>query len=337
MSAVDGHGANLGSLARLSSAVSRSISAENPTGGSGRGDRAAEGTGQAAARDLGPGWKVSPAVGIEPQETRLLANIEGPGAVQHVWMGLNGTPELAILRFFWDGRDVPSIECPMGHFFACGWGGVEPVSSLPVCMNARNGFNCFWEMPFRTSCRITVENTGREPMVLYYQIDYALAPIAEDAGCFHARFQRSAPSGICAVHTVLDNATGPGHYVGTYLAWGAAAMIGTDEELIAFFRDQNGEETAVQRSRIEDYFGMTAGQEFSTPYAGLVRASIPEGPDIPRRHLGLYRWHVMDPIRFRHNLRVVIAGLSGRTEDLSSVAYWYQRSPTAPLSAPAGG
>jgi len=54
---------------------------------------------------------------------------------------------------------------------------------------------------------------------------------------------------------------------------------------------------------------------------------------------GLYRWHVLDPIRFNDALRVTIQTLGiwpessyqPLTDDLASVAYWYQRPPHQPF------
>ena len=131
---------------------------------------ATEGTGAACARDLGQGWKISPSVRIEPGETFTLADITGPGAIQHIWMTLKGTWRYNILRIYWDGQEQPSVECPVGDFFACGWGRYAQISSLAVCVNPARAFNCYWEMPFRKRCRITMTNIGDEEMTLYYQI-----------------------------------------------------------------------------------------------------------------------------------------------------------------------
>ncbi len=35
-----------------------------------------------------------------------------------------------------------------------------------------SAFNCYWEMPFRKRCRITLGNIGDTPMTVYYQITY---------------------------------------------------------------------------------------------------------------------------------------------------------------------
>jgi hypothetical protein len=158
MSAFDGMGVHLGNLFRLSDAESRSISAENFTGAKGAGGMATEGFGAACARDLGQGWKISPCITIAAGETREIADIKGSGAIQQIWMTPTGTWRYSILRIYWDNSKMPSVECPVGDFFACGWGRYAPVSSLAVCVNPGSAFNCYWEMPFRKSCKITVEN-----------------------------------------------------------------------------------------------------------------------------------------------------------------------------------
>jgi hypothetical protein len=118
MADFDGLVVDLGSLHRLSAARSRSISPENFTGEPGGGGMATEGTGAHSARDLGRGWKISPSVPIQPGETFTLADIEGPGAIQHVWMTLTPRWRSCILRIYWDDQEQPSVECPAGDFFA---------------------------------------------------------------------------------------------------------------------------------------------------------------------------------------------------------------------------
>ena len=116
MKLFNGLGMHLGNLSRLSHAKTRSISPENFTGEKGGGAKAEEGTGASAARDLGKGWKISPSVRIMPGETFVLADIEGPGAIQHIWMTPTGHWRHSILRIYWDDQTIPSVECPVGDF-----------------------------------------------------------------------------------------------------------------------------------------------------------------------------------------------------------------------------
>jgi len=89
---------NMGNLYRLSDAKTRSISPENFSGEKGKAgmadpankDKPNTANAFNAARDLGQGWKVNPYVRIKPGETFTMAQIEGPGAIQHIWMTPTG-------------------------------------------------------------------------------------------------------------------------------------------------------------------------------------------------------------------------------------------------------
>ncbi len=347
MSGFNGLGMHLGNLARLSSARTRSISAENFTGEKGKGGMATEGTGADKARDLGPGWKISPSVRIGPGETFTLADIREPGAIQHIWMTPTGPWRFSILRIYWDDCEVPSVECPVGDFFACGWGKFAQVSSLAVCVNPGSGFNCYWEMPFRKRCRMTMTNLGDEAMTLYYQIDYTLTEVPDDAAYFHAQFRRVNPLPYKQVYTILDGVKGRGHYVGTYMAWGVNNTGWWGEGEIKFYLDGD-EYPTICGTGTEDYFCGSYNfenretrqyQEFTTPYSGLPQVIRPDGLYQSQQRFGLYRWHIMDPIRFEQDLRVTIQALGWRSggrylplqDDIASVAYWYQTLPPAPF------
>ena len=181
-------GMGQGNLSRLSYARTRSISAENPTGEKGRGAMATESTGANCARELGQSWKVSPSVEIAAHSTFTLANIDGPGAIQHLWMTtFPGNWCKLVLRAYWDEEAQPSIECPYGDFFANGW--CEPcnINSQPIAANPSGGMNSYWKMPFRQHARLTLENLSDDPIILYYQITYTLTEVPSDVGYFHAQ------------------------------------------------------------------------------------------------------------------------------------------------------
>src|ERR1700761_4043258 len=216
--------AEVNGLSRLTGGQSRTISPENRTGAKGAAARDTDGVAAAAARDLGRGWKISPYVHIEAGQTLDLADVEGPGVIRQIWLTPAGVAwRSLVLRFYWDDQDQPSVECPLGDFFASGWGGFPwsgyaPVASLPVCVNPGSALNCFWEMPFRRRCRITVENLSGGGARLYYQVNYELRELGGDIGYFHAQFRRSNPLPYKQVHTIVDQVSGQGHYAGTYLA-----------------------------------------------------------------------------------------------------------------------
>ncbi len=252
--AFNGLGLHLGNLSLLSGAQTRSISPENFTGEKGQAGKATEGTGASCARDLGQGWKISPSIKIAAGEVRELAHIEGPGAIQQIWMTPSGHWRHAILRFYWDDQETPSVECPVGDFFACGWQKYAQVSSLAVCVNPGSAFNCYWEMPFRKRCRITMENIAPTNMTLYYQINYTLTDVPEDAAYFHAQFRRTNPLPYKDVYTILDGVQGQGQFVGTYMAWQVNNTGWWGEGEIKFFMDGDDEFPTICGTGTEDYF-----------------------------------------------------------------------------------
>ncbi|MDR1456202.1 MAG: DUF2961 domain-containing protein [Tannerella sp.] len=342
---------NMGNLYRLSNAKTRSISAENFTGEKGRGgmadlkdkDRRNAANAANAARDLGQGWKVNPYIRIEPGETFTLADIEGPGAIQHIWMTpLGGSWRFTVIRIYWDDEKEPSVECPVGDFFCMGWGVSAPLNSLAVCVNPRNAFNCYWTMPFRRKCKVTMENINdKDAVTLYYQIDYALTEVPGDAAYFHAQWRRSNPN-TTSDYTIVDNIRGKGHYVGVYLAWGVNNNGWWGEGEIKFFMDGDTKFPTICGTGAEDYFCGAYGfdiegqyKEFCTPYSGMPQVIRPDGTYRSQQRFGLYRWHIVDPVRFEKELKVTIQDLGWRhggrylpqQSDIASVVFWYQTEP----------
>lgn len=341
---------NMGNLYRLSDAETRSISPENFTGEKGKGGMAKPSDGDQrnvanahhAARDLGQGWKVNPFVIIKPGETFTLAEIEGPGAIQHIWMTPTGNWKFSVIRIYWDDEKEPSVEVPVGDFFAMGWNEYAPLVSQAICVNPGSAFNCYWQMPFRKKCRITMENINdQDEMRLYYQIDYTLTDVSDDAAYFHAQFRRTNPN-MTSDYTIVDNIKGAGQFVGVYMAWGVNNNGWWGEGEIKFFMDGDKEFPTICGTGTEDYFCGSynfdrGGQykEFTTPYAGLHQVIRPDGAYKSQQRFGLYRWHILDPVRFKKDLRITIQDLGWRhggrylpqKSDISSVAFWYQTEP----------
>lgn len=348
MKSFNGLGMHLGNLSCLSQAKTRSISPENFSGEKGRGGMAQAGTGARCARDLGPGWKISPSVVIRAGETFELASIEGPGAIQQIWMTPTGNWRSSILRMYWDGQENPSVECPVGDFFCSGWGRYAQLTSLAVCVNPGSAFNCYWEMPFRKHCRMTMTNLAEEDMVLYYQINYTLTEVPEHCAYFHAVFRRVNPLPYKDVYTIVDGIQGQGQYVGTYLAWGVNNSGWWGEGEIKFYLDGDAEYPTLCGTGTEDYFCGSYNfenqethqyQTFTTPYAGLHQVLKPDGVYRSQTRFGMYRWHITDPIRFEQDLKVTIQALGWRSggrylplqDDIASAAFWYQTLPHSPF------
>ncbi|MFA5265760.1 MAG: glycoside hydrolase family 172 protein [Opitutaceae bacterium] len=345
----NGLGSDLGNLYRTSPAKTRSISAENFSGGKGQGGMAPA-SNNPASRELGQGWKTSPSVPIKAGQTFTLADIEGPGCIQQIWMTPTGNWRLSILRFYWDGETEPSVEVPVGDFFASGWGKRDRcafISSLPICVNPGSAFNSYWQMPFRKRCRITMENIADQDMVLYFQVNYTLTEVPSDAAYFHAQFRRENPLKTPGLYTILDGVKGQGQYVGTYLAWGVNSSGWWGEGEIKFFLDGDREFPTLCGTGTEDYFcgsynfegrgpdGKPRYAEFTTPYAGMPQVLRPDGLYDSQQRFSLYRWHITDPIRFESDLKVTIQALGWQSggrfmklhDDIASVAFWYQTEP----------
>jgi hypothetical protein len=341
-------GGGLGNLDQLSNAKSRSISPENFTGEKGRAGMATtNGSAWHAARELGQGWKVSPYVRVAARSNFTLADIKGPGRIQQIWMTPTGNFRRSILRFYWDGETEPSIECPVGDFFACGWGKYAQINSLAICVNPGSAFNCYWPMPFRKRARVTLENLDDKEMTVYYQINYELTSVPRDTAYLHAQFRRESPLKQKGIYTILDGVTGRGHYVGTYLAWEVHSPGWWGEGEIKFFLDGDQEFPTIAGTGTEDYFcgsynfdtkgpdGKNRYTVFSTPYSGLAQALPPEKIYEVGQRFGLYRWHVTDPVRFEKDLKVTIQALGWQSggrylpleDDISSLAFWYQTEP----------
>jgi len=337
-------GLHLGNIPLIDSSETRSISAENPTGAKGAAAQA-DPSGQGPAARLGRGWKVRPCIDLTPGTTTL-AQIAGPGVIQHIWITADSKIYRdAILRMYWDDEPTPSVEVPLGDFFACGHALRTRVNSLPICVNPDGGFNSYWPMPFRRGARITIESEHPQPVPgFFYQITYALRHVPENAAYFHAQWRRSVTRRDHPEHTLLDRVSGQGHYVGTYLAWTALSSGWWGEGEFKFYIDDDADFPTICGTGTEDYFGGAwcfygpdrRERPYSTPFLGLPLARQDPGEV---RKFGLYRWHILDPIRFRKNLRVTVQALGWwpdgtfqpLIDDIASTAYWYQLEPHGPF------
>lgn len=368
----DGLHCGMSNIHVLSDAKTRSISSENKNGAKGGGGReevpvGANGQLIGCARELGKGWKVKPYDVVPAGETLQMADIAGPGAIQQIWMTATGCDRHLILRICWDNQKQPSVECPIGDFFASAFTGVDvfaPISSLAVCVNPGSAFNSYWPMPFRKRCRMTLTNVGLEDFNIFYQVNYTLNNLPDDVAYFHAQFRRTNPLPYGKVYTILDGVEGRGHYAGTYMAWGVNNQGWWGEGEIKFYLDgdiprgKTVEEAVAEHggdcfpticgTGTEDYFGGSYNfenkttrqyQEFTTPYSGLPHIVRPDGLYNSQTRFSLYRWHIPDPIRFSEDIAVTIQALGWRSggrylplqDDIASVAFWYQALPTAPF------
>lgn len=326
------------------------------------------GQGGIAASELGPSRKGSPCLrNIPVGATATLADITGPGCIRHIWITVDEKTTDAdcfvlrdlVLRFYWDDEEEPSVECPLGDFFCCGFGRACLVNSMPVAVVPNRGFNMYFSMPFGARARITLENQHKNAIsAFFYQIDYTVndEPFDDDIAYFHAQWRRQRLTEKGRDYVVLDGVKGEGHYVGTYLALTTLERYWWGEGEFKFYIDDDEEYPTICGTGTEDYFGgswsfakqvngKTVEQNYCTPYLGYPYYSSHDelihndyhNDDCPPMR-GFYRWHIPDPIRFRSNLKVTVQqigvghrGFFERQDDVASVAYWYQKGPHAPF------
>jgi hypothetical protein len=334
------------SLPFLDNSETRSISAENITGEKGKGGMAIPDPSEIkpaasarAADDLGQGWKVKPFLRINKGETVTLMDVDGPGIIRHIWM-VEGLSRNHVLRFYWDNEQTPSIEVPVPDFFAVGNETFARVNSQAVVVNPANALNCFWSMPFRKHVKITITNEGQKDLqLLAFQISYSLTSLPKNVAYFHAQWRR-AKTGIQNPYVILDGVKGKGRYTGTFLSWAQSTdnnWFGEGE--IKFFLDGDDKFPTICGTGTEDYFLGSYGfpESFTTAYSGTTLPSKDSG-QLPN-FWSLYRWHIMDPICFKKELKVTIQALgwwhNGKyrklDDDIASVAYWYQTEPHNPF------
>jgi len=301
---------------------------------------------------------------LGPGETKVLADMDGPACVRHIWMTLasreDAFPRRSVLRMYWDHSATPCVEVPTGDFFGVGHGLTPEYWSLPLTMSPQEGrgFNCFFPMPFNEHGRIEITNDGARHLVCYFYVDYEeYAEPFDDVGYFHAQWRRQNPTdGWGRIGTPLTdvergeawqrpNLDGEGNYV-VLEAAGRGHYVGCNLNIDVFERQQNdwyGEgddmifidgELALRGTGTEDYFNTawSPRRVFCGPYHGItVYSGTDEWPWSGKN--SMYRWHIEDPIHFHESIKVTIehGHANDLSNDYSSTAYWYQTEPHAPF------
>lgn len=281
--------------------ATRSISFENPTGARGAGGAAAGGRKGAPYRVLGAGERV------------VLAEIEGPGTIRHVWMTFPpAEPEVMrakVIEVFYDGAAEPSVSVPAVDFFGVPWGRPVHLSTALTAINEGRGFNSYLPMPFRRSVRVELVNAADVAAYLYFQIDYTLEPdLPPAAGYLHAAFRRENPTRLGRDFVIADGLRGPGRFVGCVV--GVRVLDGGrwyGEGEVKVYLDGDTDLPTICGTGLEDYVGSAWGMGVhQTLYAGApLEVRDPEGGPNPD-FVGFYRWHVPDPIMFARELRMTI-------------------------------
>ena len=323
-----------------SNAQSRSISAENPDGSLHNGGRATSETTlnprkAQNARDLGPGWKVSPCIDLMAGDSFTFADITGPGIIRHIWITVR-KEHLRNLRLevFWDDATAPSICVPLGDFFCQAWGKPEAITALLVNVNSVGGMNCYIPMPFRKKARFVIHNDGPQDVNgFFYTVNYTLEDIPENACYLHCSWRREHATVPGNDLVIADGIEGRGHFLGCFLAWQQNSNGWWGEGEVKMFIDDDKEFPTICGTGTEDYFGGAwgfQGGSYSAPWLGFS-SIIGENRTIGAR-MTMYRFHGPDPIYFQKSFRATCQALGWRSEgrylqlrdDISATAWWYQ-------------
>ena len=283
---------------------------------------------------------------FEIGETKTIALLEGPGKVTHIWLVPSSMdiryPRALVLRIYWDGSDIPSVEAPFGDFFAVGNGMRAVVNSLPVKVSSYGrGYNCYWQMPFRKQAKITISNeSDKEPASCYFQVDwvkYDQEP--ETVMYFHARYHQEYPPEMGKPYTVFIG-KGKGHYVGTVLSSqnGIGHWFGEGDD---YFYIDGEEVPSILGTGTEDYINEAWNMRV---HSSLFTGCTVFEPRAPDARITAFRWHIPDPVIFSRSLEFTIerrgyvmnskgevVSRSGLRPDYwSSVSIWYQDTIAEP-------
>lgn len=279
---------------------------------------------------------------LAPGDVLDIPILEGPGYINHMWLtshaGGMGELNALTLRIYWDGREEPGVEAPLGDFFACG-NVPATVESFPVQVSPSGALTCYWVMPFDSSARITVTNDNEERGYgLYWQIDYVTVDkLLDDTLYFHAKYRQEYPAVMGQDYLIAD-IEGKGQYVGTVMTV-TNCQDGWFGEGDDFFYIDGEKIPSLQGTGSEDYFNDGWGfrkrtsQWFGQPHD--VGWMAGDGGT-------LYRWHILDAVRFDKSLKVTIehkgnwpeseeAWFLERPDYLSSIAFWYQSGDPKPF------
>ncbi|MHB8055853.1 MAG: glycoside hydrolase family 172 protein [Candidatus Aminicenantales bacterium] len=289
---------------------------------------------------------------VAPGETKVLADLRGPGIIRHIWLTFNEArpnwleatgsagPDEIVLRMYWDGAEKPDVEAPIGDFFGAGFGRRLELKSVPVQVESGDGYNCYWPMPFHERALITItnENPSKNVRSFYYHIDYSEEEkLPGKTAYFCAQYRNEFPEKEGGDYLILD-AEGEGQYVGTVMSARSRSPFWFGEGDAKFYIDGDAKPT-IQGTGTEDYFLMAWGlAETQFPYYGCTYMSS-DFEDLGTEYC-MYRWHIADPVRFSKSLRFEIEhtgwisadetesgkieGHVAREDDLATVAFWYQ-------------
>ncbi len=270
---------------------------------------------------------------LPANETILLGELSGPGVIDRLWIAVEGSDTFwrdIVIRITWDGGVAPSVEAPLGDFFAVGPGARQDLRSIPMQVSSEGrSFTSFWKMPFAQGAKIELVNEGRSPTrQLMWEVEWRKLPALPPGSLyFHARYAQANPAETGRPLSILRTA-GAGQWVGMSLsaqlgepgAWGNGALhVDVD----------GSKRKGPAETPILNWFGNLFGVD--TDQGAFQGATLDEGTRVKARS-SVYRFLVQDPVPFDKSIEVQIDHGVGneRADRLAAVAYWYQDSPAVP-------
>lgn len=273
---------------------------------------------------------------IAPGETLVLADLDGPGCVTHLWFTFFPAEarNQLILRAYWENDTNPAVAAPLGLFMGAGHNDtkINFYSNSYFDISPQLGLNCHLPMPFRVHAKLTLTNVGTKKFdSVYYYVDYVKhLNLPADTAYLFANYNSENPCRAGNDYIFAEGA-GEGHLVGVNLAveTNADGWWGEGDDKITI----DGK-PIMQGTGTEDYF--CGAWNFRAEHAGLYQGSPRMEPEKKGGKHHVYRFHALDPIPFRKNFRYAIehGHANDRADAWSSVAYWYQSTPRAPVNNP---
>ena len=299
---------------------------------------------------------------IPAGESRVLADISGPGVITHIWMTQRNHYRDCLLKITWDNAQHPSVLVPLGDFFGLGSGIVNSYQSQLFTASTRwnNQFeigcalNCYAPMPFRERALVELVNESAEDHRQYFYVDYELVDeLPPERGYFHAEFRRANPFGGWG-HEIIVNrpeanvinkerqawednyvileTQGRGQYIGCTLSVTnfQGTWWGEGDDMI--WVDGYKWPPDIHGTGSEDYLNQAWGMQRN--------AFLRNGSAIFEEDTGGYQssyvLHLENPVRFQKEVKVTIEHGHGNhlANEMSSVAYWYASEPTEPVEPP---
>jgi hypothetical protein len=310
---------------------------------------------------------------LAPGETRVLADIRGPGQITHIWFAQPSHFREVLLKITWDDEKKPSVLCPVGDFFGLGNGiansyesalfsasavnnnvmGYDPATGRARASNV--GLNCYAPMPFRKRAKIELINESDEPHAKWFYIDYETFTDGwnKDLGYFHAEFRRANPFGGWAPETPVNtpdvdiNNTGRFAWNSNYViaeTKGRGQYIGCNlsvANICGGWWGEGDDMIWVDGYKWPPDLHGTGSEDYLGHAWGMQpNAFLRNGSSIfeaqTQGYQTSYVFHLENPVYFQRELKVSIEVGHGNHlgNDVSSVGYWYAVKPAAVLAPP---